>query len=91
MEYLLKRKIKGNRHTIVKEHLNRAKRIAAAIWLRFQVGPYQYQLKHLVWYLQIQAQNFKPATRYRHWLTLQHILHALNKQDAWRNFLQHYR
>ena len=57
MEHLLSRKLTGNRHTKVKEHTQRAKRIAATIWVRFQVGPYQYQLKHLRWYLQTQTKQ----------------------------------
>ncbi len=51
MEHLLNRKLKGNRGTRVKEHTQRAKKIAAVIWTRFHVGPYQYQVKHLKWYL----------------------------------------
>ena len=88
MEHLLNRKLTGNRHTKVKEHTQRAKRIAAIIWARFQVGPYQYQLKHLHWYLQTQTTHLKPATRYRYWLTIQNILHALNKQGEWLCWLQ---
>ena len=44
MEYLLGRKLAGRRKTRVKEHTNRAKRMAVDIWTRFQVGPYQYLL-----------------------------------------------
>ena len=79
MEYLLKRRLKGNRKTRVKEHMNRAKRIAIAIWLRFQVGPYQYQLKHLLWYMKVYTKDLAPNTRYRHWLTIRSITRALNK------------
>ncbi|MEE8060092.1 MAG: hypothetical protein V3T17_20005 [Pseudomonadales bacterium] len=46
MAHLLNRKLTGNRHAKVKEHTKRAQHIAAIIWKRFQVGPYQYQLKH---------------------------------------------
>ena len=83
MEYLLKRKIKGNRHTLVNEHLSRAKRIADVIWVRFQVGPYQYQLKHLRWYINVYYKDLAPNTRYRHWLTIRHIVRALNKSKEW--------
>ena len=88
MEHLLNRKLTGNRHTKVKEHTKRAKRIAAIIWTRFQVGPYQYQLKHLRWYLQAQTKHLKPATRYRYWLTTKNILKALNKEVDWGTQLQ---
>jgi hypothetical protein len=83
MEHLLNRKLKGNRGTRVKEHTHRAKKIAAVIWTRFQVGPYQYQLKHLRWYLQVQTRHLKPSSRYRYWLTVKNILRALNKEAAW--------
>ena len=88
MVLLLSRKIPGNRQAKVREHTKRAERIATEIWGRFQVGPYQYQLKHLIWYLNTQTQDLKPATRYRYWLTLRHIIQALNKPDAWLPVLQ---
>ncbi|MFT6164478.1 MAG: hypothetical protein ACJA1T_000483 [Zhongshania aliphaticivorans] len=83
IEHLLSRKIPGNRQTKVKEHTNRAKRISAAIWKRFQVGPYQYQLKHLKWYLDTQTRHLKPATKYRYWLTVKNIMRALGKEVDW--------
>jgi len=88
MEHLLKRKIKGSRQTCVKEHLNRAKRIAVVIWVRFQVGPYQYQLKHLRWYLEVHAKDLAPNTRYRHWLTIKHITCALKNNVKWNVLLE---
>ena len=88
MEYLLNRKISGCRRTKVKEHIQRAKRIAVIIWTRFQIGPYQYQLKHLAWYINTQTQHLQPATRYRHWLTVRYIVSALNKLDEWEQTLE---
>jgi len=87
MEYLLKRKIKGNRQTRVKEHFKRARRIAIAIWVRFQVGPYQYQLKHLQWYMGVYTKNLSPDTRYRHWLTIRLIVYSRKKNLDWMIFL----
>ena len=83
MDHLLKRRLIGNRSTKVKEHRARAKQIAIVIWQRFQMGPYQYQLKHLRWYLEVYAQNLTPNTRYRHWLTIKQIASSLNKQIEW--------
>lgn len=62
MEHLLARKLTGGRSSRVKEHLNRAKRIAAIIYSRFQIGPYQYQIKHLRWYIFTQTHQLKTAT-----------------------------
>ena len=83
MEHLLIRKIKGNRRTRVTENMYRARRIAIVIWVRFQVGPYQYQLKHLRWYIEACMRDLAPNTRYRHWLTIRHIVWALGKNARW--------
>ena len=88
MEHLLARKLTGRRSSRVKEHLNRAKRIAAILYRQFQVGPYQYKVKHLRWYLITQTHQFKPATRYRHWLTIKYCIYALNKEAGWTEALR---
>jgi hypothetical protein len=88
MQHLLNRKLKGNRSTKVKEHTTRAKLIAATIWQRFNVGPYQYQVKHLCWYLTNKTPQLKPASRYRHWLTIRNIVAARNKSADWLGQLQ---
>ena len=76
MEHLLARKLTGKRSSRVSEHLNRAKRIAVILYHQFQVGPYQYQVKHLRWYLTTQTHQLKPAARYRHWLTVKYGVYA---------------
>lgn len=83
MEHLLNRKLNGNRSARVKEHTQRAKKIAAVIWTRFQVGPYQYQLKHLKWYMDTKIRHLKPDTQYRHWLTVKNITIVLDKEIEW--------
>lgn len=88
MEHLLVRKLTGSRRNRVREHLTRATQIAGIIYGQFQVGPYQYQLKHLHWYLETQTHTLKPATRYRHWLTARIIINARDKSDNWLPRLQ---
>jgi len=88
MKHLLTRKLKGKRSTKVKEHTKRAIRIAGSIWHRFQIGPYQYQLKHLKWYLSTQTQHLSINTRYRHWLSIKYIAIALGKAPIWCDELQ---
>ena len=83
MEHLLKPKLTGNRSTKVKERINRARHIAAVIWVRFQVGPYQYQLKHLRWYLDVHSKDLKMGTRYRYRLAIRSIIEALNDKGRW--------
>jgi hypothetical protein len=88
MQKLLARKIPGRSATKVKEHRKRASNIADTLYRRFQVGSYQYQPKHILWYLTTHTQPLKPGTRYRHWLTVQHILNALDKKELWEHYLR---
>jgi len=87
MHHLLAYRIKGNRNTRVKEHLKRATVIAESLYKKFQIGPYQIRLKHLNWYLNQQIQDLKPASQYRHWLTIRFIVVALDKWDDWQSEL----
>jgi hypothetical protein len=87
MRQLLAGKITGRRRTRVKEHTQRAQHIAECLYRRFQVGPYQYRLHHLLWYLDSQTKPLSPATRYRHWLTIQIIVLALQREGDWKNHL----
>ena len=48
---LLANRLPGSRRGTVRQHLARAGLIAQVIWRRWQVGPYQWRLKHLRWYL----------------------------------------
>ncbi|MCA9860888.1 MAG: hypothetical protein KC438_14260, partial [Thermomicrobiales bacterium] len=50
---MLVRRLPGSRHGSVRAHLQRAERIAESIWRRWQVGPHQWQVKHLRWYLSV--------------------------------------
>lgn len=88
MHNLLIRRLPGKKQTAVNEHLKRAKQIALILWKYDKVGPYQYQLKHLQWYLTTQINTLKPASQYRHWLTVERILKALNKYKDWQSHLQ---
>ena len=88
MRKLLERKIPGRRATKVKAHQKRAATIADTLYRHFQVGPYQYQVKHLRWYLETQTRHLKTGSRYRHWLTIQQIVTALNKQGLWESLLE---
>lgn len=88
MRHLLNRKLTGRRRTRVQEHSGRAQSMAATLWCQFNVGPYQYRVKHLHWYLITQTAHLKPATRYRYWLTTKNIITALNKEADWLALLQ---
>ena len=85
---LLVRRLPGSRRGSVRAHLQRAERIAETIWRRWQVGPHQWQVKHLRWYLTTQAGGFTPSTHYRYWLTVRTLVYALGKDEHWLPQLQ---
>jgi len=58
------------------------------ILLSFNMGPYQYQLKHLKWYLDTQTHHLTGNTVYRHWLTTKNVVAALSKEADWVGQLQ---
>ncbi len=88
MKKLLGKKIPGRRATKVKEHRKRALQIADTLYQHFQVGPYQYRLSHILWYLSTHTQPLTPASQYRHWLTIRIIVKGLNRWVAWRQQLE---
>ena len=85
---LLVRTLPGSRRGTVKAHLRRAESIAQLIWRRWNVGPRQWQAKHLRWYLTTHALNQQPSTAYRDWLTIRALAHALGQADNWLHHLQ---
>lgn len=87
MLHLFKRRLKGSRQKL-NRHYNRSRYIVDILWAQFQVGPYQYQVKHLRWYLTDAIEPLLPATRYQHWLTVKILLEALGKEDEWIGHLQ---
>ena len=80
---LLVRRLPGSRRGTVRAHLQRAELIAETIWRRWQVGPYQWQIKHLRWYLVEKTKHLTPGTRYRHWLTVRVLVFALRTGEDW--------
>jgi len=80
---LLVRRLPGSRRGSVRAHLQRAQLIAEIIWRRWQIGPYQWQVKHLRWYLVEKTQHLMPGSRYRHWLTVRLLVLALPTGEHW--------
>lgn len=80
---LLARRLPGSRRGTVAAHLTRAERIGAAIWRRWQIGPYRWQLKNVRWFLSAQTEGFSASTRYRYWLTVRALVSALGHGDDW--------
>lgn len=84
---LLSRRLPGPRRTTVRSHLRRAERIAELIFQRWQLGPYQWQVKHVRWYLEHRTEHLSPSARYRHWLTLRLLVVALGREADWNRHL----
>ncbi len=80
---LLARTLPGSRRGSVKAHLHRAEAIARLVWRRWHLGPRQWQVKHLRWYLSVHATRQQPSTAYRHWLTIRALVHALGRAEQW--------
>ncbi|MBK8025190.1 MAG: hypothetical protein IPK19_28295 [Chloroflexi bacterium] len=85
---LLARTLPGSRRGSIRSHLQRAEYIADTIWRRWQVGPHQWQVKYLRWYLTEKINIYTPGTRYRHWLTVRVLVFALGKEYDWLPHLQ---
>jgi len=85
---LLVRRLPGSRRGTVRAHLQRAELIAETIWRRWHVGPYQWQAKHLRWYLVEKTKQLTPSTRYRHWLTVRTLVLTLSTDEHWLPLLQ---
>lgn len=79
---LLAKRLPGSRRGSVRQHLARCGYIADTVWRRWQVGPYQWRLKHLRWYLRERTNQYVGSTRYQHWLTVRLLILALEK-DGW--------
>jgi len=88
MAHLLESKVTGRRSTRVRERAIRASTIAESLYREFQVGPYQYRLHQVQWYLKNNTQALKSASQYRHWLTVREVLMALGRFDKWASQLE---
>lgn len=85
---LLAHSLPGSRRGTVRSHLQRAEQIGKSIWRRWQVGPWQWQQKHIRWYLVNMLKDLTVSTSYRYWLTIRALLYALGKFDNWYPHLQ---
>ncbi len=65
-------------------HLGRARLIAERIWRRWHVGPWQWRLKHVRWFLERRTAHLRPWARYKYWLTMLKVLEARKKAGPWR-------
>jgi hypothetical protein len=55
--------------------------IAERIWVRWQVGPWQWQLKHIIWYVDLCIRSLSASARYDHWRTIRILLSGIDRGD----------
>ena len=84
---LLKRSLPGSTRA-VRTECDRSSQIARDIWHRWHVGPWQWKQKHVKWYLECRSVKSSRWTRYRYWLMVQRLLHAMGKLENWRPALR---
>lgn len=82
VDNLLRRSLPGARRS-VDAHVRRGQRSALLIFRRWQVGPYQWQCKHIRWVLDHGLADLAPASRYDHWRSLEKAIAALGRRDDW--------
>ncbi|ANO49987.1 hypothetical protein BA177_01015 [Woeseia oceani] len=80
---VLKRSLPGHSDTVHRE-CQRAAGIAAVIWRRWHVGPWQWKCKHVRWFLEHGMSQYQGWTRYRYWLTVEQLLQAIERLEDWR-------
>lgn len=80
---LLKRSLPGH-SVVVRRECQRAAGIAAVIWRRWHVGPWQWKSKHVRWFLEHRCDEYRAWTRYRYWLTIERLLSTTGKLEDWR-------
>jgi hypothetical protein len=84
----------GNRLTGAKttktQHEERALIISTAIYSRFGVHVYQYQQKHLIWFLVEYSKGYTKGTRYNYYLTIMKIITLTPKFSCWKEKIKHH-
>ena len=79
-ERILEKALPG-KHSNVVRRVRFARCIAERIWERWQVGPWQWQLKHLEWYLDHGVRGLRTSSRYGHWCTIRVLLAGTCRAD----------
>lgn len=69
----------------IKKHRERSLQIANAIHARFGVHIYQYQQKHMLWFITVFTANYSSGTRYNYYLTIVKLIQLEPKFSVWKN------
>ncbi len=84
---LSSRAFRGNRQSI-KQKTKHIINMSEAIRLRWDVHPYDWQVKHLRWFLEVWISDRAPGTKYRYFRYLREILIFQNHWDDWKGYLK---
>ena len=82
MQNFLGKRLTGS-HETIKKHIERANKIATAIHKRFSKNVYQFQVKHLRWFLNHYINCYVQGTKYNYWLTIKLIINFIGKSSEW--------
>lgn len=83
---LARNRLRGIAHETKVRRVRRAALMAAAIWGRWQVGIWQWQLKHVRWFFQHHLQDAKASVRYQYWLVVRELARETNREH-WAQLL----
>ena len=76
---ILEKALAGKRANVTRR-AKAAKNIAATIWRRWQVGPWEWQLKHLNWYLVHEVARLSPSAQYDKWRAIRVLLSGTRRE-----------
>ena len=79
---LARNRMSGISYATKKRRVRRAAIIADAIWCRYQVGVYQWKLKHVRWLLEHHVKEMSVNAKYQYWLVVRNLVLFLN-QPHW--------
>lgn len=87
MKNFIGKRFNGSAVTI-KKHNERALKIASAIYSRFGLHVYQYQQKHILWFIEESLADYAQGTRYNYYLTLLKVINLDEKMVCWESRLK---
>ena len=77
---ILEKALSGKRASVARRG-QAAKNIARAIWRRWKIGPWQWKLKHVAWYLTHEIIDLSPSAKYDKWRAVRTVLAGIGRED----------
>ena len=70
----------GVSYATKKRRIRRAAIMAEAVWYRWQVGIWQWRLKHVRWLLEHHHKELTANASYQYWLVIRDLVSLLDQQ-----------